>query len=219
MSAHLLDTVPMPTRIARLPRNNVGYPIPWFVAVQQDGTRDFRVADQHKHLHALRNRLCWVCGDKMGSNLAFVIGPMCAVNRVSAEPPVHRDCAIYSARVCPFLANPSMRRRTTGLPEGYVPAAGEPILRNPGVTLVWVTRSVKVIRPDRGNAGLLCRIGDPTETLWFAHGREATRAEVLESFESGLPALQEACEKDDRPDLARRELDVQLEQALARVPA
>lgn len=214
----LLDTVPMPARIARLPRNQVGYPIPWFVATLDTGVRDFRIADQGRHIDALRFRLCWICGERTGSHVAFVIGPMCAVNRISAEPPAHRDCAIYAARVCPFLANPGMRRRESGIPDEVVAAAGDPILRNPGVALVWVTRTYRIFRPPLGNAGLLCEIGDPTETHWYAQGRDAARAEVMASMESGLPALRNACQMDDDPAESSAMLDVQYGRALALVP-
>jgi hypothetical protein len=217
-STRPVDTVTMPPRIAKLPRNAVGYPIPWFVATLPDGTRDFRIADQERHFNALKFGLCWICGQKTGANVAFTIGPMCAVNRISSEPPAHRDCAIYSARVCPFLANPAMRRRPHDV-EGVVPAAGEPILRNPGVALVWVTRSYKTFRPSLGNAGYLCEIGDPTETLWFAEGRAATRAEITASIDSGLPALQDACQRDDDPATSLRMLGAQVAQALTLVPA
>lgn len=217
--SRLLDTVPMPARIARLPRNAVGYPIPWFVATLDDGTQDFRIADQERHVNALRFQLCWICGGKTGANVAFTIGPMCAVNRISSEPPAHRDCAIYSAQVCPFLANPAMRRRPAPTPDGVVPAAGAPLLRNPGVALVWVTRSFKVVRPPMGNAGYLCEIGDPVETLWFAEGRKATRAEVMASIDTGLPALQEACQRDDDPEDSLSYLGAQVAQALTLMPA
>lgn len=213
-----VDTVTMPPRIAKLPRNAVGYPIPWFVATLPDGTRDFRIADQERHFDALKFGLCWICGQKTGANVAFTIGPMCAVNRISSEPPAHRNCAIYSATVCPFLVNPGMRRRPTAV-DGTVPAAGEPILRNPGVALVWVSRSFKAFRPELGNAGYLCEIGDPIETLWFAEGREATRAEVMASIDSGLPSLQEACQRDDDPADSLRFLGAQVAQALMLVPA
>ena len=36
---------------------------------------------------------------------------------------------------------------------------------------------------------VLVRVGDPTETLWYAKGRPATRDEVDASIESGLPLL------------------------------
>jgi hypothetical protein len=35
---------------------------------------------------------------------SFVVGPMCGINRNSAEPPSHKECAQWSARNCPFLS-------------------------------------------------------------------------------------------------------------------
>jgi hypothetical protein len=118
--------------------------------------------------------------------MAFVIGPMCSINRVSSEPPSHRDCAIYSAEHCPFLTIPKMHRRENALPEGNMDPAGVMIRRNPGVTMVWITRSYRV---EVDGPGVLFRIGDPVEVLWYAEGRTATRAEVEASVESGLPTL------------------------------
>jgi len=43
---------------------------PWFVGVV-DGKRDFRVADQVKRVLAVKKRLCWICGDKLGRHLGF----------------------------------------------------------------------------------------------------------------------------------------------------
>ena len=105
-------TIDMPGRIALLPRNKVGYPVPWFVATI-NGQPDFRVIRTDGIQIALKRGLCWVCGVPFlrQEDRAFTIGPMCAVNRVSAEPPSHRDCAVYSAMACPFLATPNMVRR------------------------------------------------------------------------------------------------------------
>lgn len=211
-AVRLLDSVVMPPRVAALPRNAVGYPIPWFVTTLDGGVRDFRVADQGRFLQAVRDGLCWVCGGPGGAFKAFTIGPMCAVNRISAEPPAHRDCAVYSARVCPFLANPSMRRRP--VEDGFIKPAGVALMRNPGVALVWVTSSFRVVRPPLGNDGLLFQFGDPTDLLWFAHGRAATRAEVTASIESGLPALEEACERDADPARSRADLAAMVDTTL-----
>src|SRR5712691_10615834 len=81
-----------PGRITRLPRNKVGYPVPWFAA-RIDGQPDFRVIRPGGIQIALRQKLCWTCGIPFlrQEDRAFVIGPMCAVNRVSAEPPSHED--------------------------------------------------------------------------------------------------------------------------------
>lgn len=194
-----MTAVAMPERIAGLPLDpQRGVPVPWFVA-WIDGKPDFRVIGTNKIGDAIRFQLCWICGKQRGRVGSFVIGPMCAVNRTSSEPPSHRDCAIYAAMVCPFLAKPHMRRREAGMPEEALGAAGQGIKRNPGVALVWSTRNWKWYRVPAApgvNAGILCEIGDPEETLWFCEGREATRAEVDHSIETGLPLLRVEAEKE-----------------------
>src|SRR5258708_1131539 len=121
-----MSQIEVPSRIAVLPKDQRGYHVPWFVA-WIDGVPDFRVIGGGKLPHAVREKLCWVCGQPLGGFMAFMIGPMCAVNRISSEPPSHRECAVYSARVCPFLSNPEMKRRETNLPPARVEAAGIPI--------------------------------------------------------------------------------------------
>lgn len=212
--------VAMPARVAALPRNPVGYPIPWFVAVQSDGSRDFRIASLDRMAEAVNRQLCWVCGQPLGSYVAFTLGPMCAVNRVSAEPPCHRDCALYSAMVCPFLSNPAMRRREIRDPQDpLIAPAGHAILRNPGVALVWVTRSYQAFQSPAGGQGWLFQIGEPTETQWFAAGQRATRAQVAEAMDAGMPALAEACQLDDDPESSLRMLNDDYQRALALLPA
>jgi hypothetical protein len=185
-------TAGVPKRVARLPRDKHGRPVPWFVA-WIDGQPDFRVIAPGRIVDALRFGKCWVCGTILGGWKAFAIGPMCAINRVSAEPPAHRDCAIYSARHCPFLTVPRMRRRETGLPGDVQDPAGTMIRRNPGVAAVWVTRSFEAFQ---ASGGLLISVGEPEEVLWFAEGRQATRAEVIASIDSGLPLLRAEAEAD-----------------------
>lgn len=214
-----MSTNDVPARIAALPVDpQRGVPVPWFVT-WIDGKPEFRVADGRKFQDAVRFSLCWVCGQQRGKNVSFVIGPMCAVNRTSAEPPCHRDCAIYSATHCPFLSKPQMRRRDAGLPEGVVDAAGEPILRNPGVALVWSTRDWKPFAAPRadGGQGVLFTFGEPTETLWFAQGRAATREEVERSIETGLPLLRELAEAEGPKALAA--LDAFVARAQKYLPA
>lgn len=212
---------PIPERILRLPVHR-GYPVPWFVAwTGEDGERcpvgtgtpDFRVMRGEAAPEAHTRGLCWVCGREVGSFKAFVVGPMCAVNRISAEPPSHRECAEWSARACPFLTRPHMRRREAGLPEDRLAPAGKMIERNPGATLVWITKKY-ALKPD-GRGGVLFSFGDPQETLWFAEGREATRDEIMESINSGLPILREHCYTPGD----HRALDRHVEAAMTLVPA
>jgi hypothetical protein len=181
-------------RIARLPSHG-GWRVPYF-ASWIDGRPEFRVVDPAKIRRALKEHLCWICGQPLGRTVAFAIGPMCTVNRLSAEPPQHRDCAIYAATTCPFLTDPEKERRTSRLPEGASTpddAPGIMLTRNPGVVAVWITR---FYQPEMEPNGVLFRLGAPLEVLWYHRGRAATRAEVQAAIASGLPKLQELAELD-----------------------
>jgi len=46
----------------------------------------------------VRHKRCWLCGQPLGKFMCFVVGPMCAINKTSAEPPSHRDCALYAVQ-------------------------------------------------------------------------------------------------------------------------
>jgi hypothetical protein len=195
----------IPPQMRKLPVSPEGYPTPWFVA-WIDGKPDFRVIDTPKIGRAVKEKRCWLCGGPLGQyNKAFVIGPMCAINRVISEPPSHCECAEFSARACPFLSQPRMQRNEKDLPPDVNAAAGFAIKRNPGAICVWVTKTYRPFRAHAGDDGILFQLGDPVETLWFANGREATRAEVLQSIDSGYPLLMELAEQQGAAAIAELE--------------
>lgn len=219
--------VPLPARMRSLAIDHRGFPVPWFVTWFKDGKPvaygvgepDFRVIDSAQIVRAVKQSLCWVCGGKMGTHKAFVIGPMCAINRTISEPPSHLECARFAARCCPFLASPRMRRNEKALPEHEgMPGLG--LKRNPGVACVWVTKTFTPFRVgnDGGSrAGVLFRLGDPEIVEWWAEGREATQAEVVASISSGFPSLAEIAEEEGLPAL--RELGRYVERAIPLLPA
>jgi hypothetical protein len=185
----------MPPKIAALPRDHRGYPIPWFVAIDEQGKPDFRIIGRErgnsKIIVAHVNQRCWICGQPRGRNLAFPLGPMCTISGTTPEPPSHLDCATYAARVCPFLARPTVHRQSHGMPE-EVQIAGVAIARNPGVIAIWVTRSYEMFQSRqmlKGNSGVLFQIGEPQFVEWYREGRAATPDEIWESIRTGLPAL------------------------------
>lgn len=177
---------PMPDAIAALPTHR-GYPVPWFVE-HVDGVPDFRIMRESAVRDAWTRHLCWICGQPLGPWVTFVAGPMCAVNRNSAEPPTHRECGEWSAQACPFLVRPKARRRDSALPDGTAEPDGIMLRRNPGVAMCWHTSRAKCRRRE---PYWLFDIGDPISVTWWAEGRPATRTEVLASIESGLPMLAE----------------------------
>jgi hypothetical protein len=189
------DLPEIPDRIKRLPVRR-GYPVPWFVA-EIHGEYDFRVADDLKLKQAIRQRLCWICGVRLGSMLCFPIGPMCAVNRINSEPPSHRECAEFAVKACPFLIQKEQQYRKENLPTDVplMQSAGHMIERQPNVICLWLTKSYRLIPAPNGN-NILFSLGDPEAVFWYSHGREASRDEVLESINSGLPILQELADQE-----------------------
>jgi len=188
----IVDVSTLPKRMQGLPRDERGYPVPWFVD-WIDGKPEFRAMDMSKFADAIRKKLCWVCGEPMGVHIAFVAGPMCGINKTSSEPPSHRECAEWSAVNCPFLANPRMVRREDERINNSTfsaSAAGYALARNPGVAMVWITREYEIYRSPAGGSGYLLEMGEPEEVLWYREGRRATRAEVQEAIDAGIHSLE-----------------------------
>jgi hypothetical protein len=207
------DLPAVPKFMADLPIDERGYPVPWFVD-WINGKPEFRAMDHRKLIKAINERRCWTCGKPLFGEEVFVIGPMCAINRISGEPPNHRECALFAAMGCPFLSKPQMVRRENDMPAEKLPQAGIGIKRNPGVTLLWYTRSHQLMEVPNG---VLFKIGRPFKTEWYRQGRSATRDEVMESINSGLPALREA-DRSAGVDNVDAEIDRRLAEAMRWIP-
>lgn len=205
--------IPIPARMAKLPIDERGYPVPWFVAMV-DGKWDFRAIDPAKMYGAVKQGKCWLCGERLGQFLAFTIGPMCSINRVSSEPPSHRECAEYAVKACPFLSKPRMRRNEKDLPE-HGEIAGIAIMHNPGAVLIWVTKAYRTVSDGKG--GVLFNIGPPIETAWYTEGRQASRDEITAAINKGLPLLRQVAETDGPG--AKTELELRYREALQLLPA
>jgi hypothetical protein len=206
----------IPPHMQALPRDpdRPHFPVPWFVQ-WFDNKPDYRVADGDKMIPAIRHHKCWLCGQRLGSTFAFIIGPMCSITRSISEPPAHVDCAEFSVQICPFLTQPRMRRNEKDVPEGVIEPAGFELKRNPGSVCVWTTNTYRPYNANAGEAGILFEIGPPKRVSWWCEGRPATRAEVLASIESGLPSLREMAEIDPRRDQALAKLDRRVNEAIS----
>lgn len=193
----------MPGRMKQLPRNSAGYPVPFFVEFI-DGVPDFRVMNSDNLRRAIMEELCWICGHRLhrymqtrGPRGTFVAGPMCLVNRTSAEPPSHEDCAVWSAKACPFLSNPNKVRREANLPDEWKEPGGIAIMRNPGVSALIASSKWAWFRPQHGEVrGVLCEMQRVDSVRWIAEGRPATDDEVLNSIDSGMGQLLDMAEQE-----------------------
>jgi hypothetical protein len=220
----MIDLPPMDSRIASLPRDRRGYPVPAFVEWLRDGKRakagapgaepDFRFSRAEFRNRAFKHSLCWVCGQPLGVHKVYAIGPMCLVNRTTSEPASHRFCATFAATACPFLIRPRQKRNMKGMSEDDRNAPGTMVERNPGCVCLYETRQAKQF--DAGN-GWLIRLGKPDRVDWYAEGRQATRAEIMAAIDSGHPLLLGEAMKEGQESV--EELGRWMLDALKLVPA
>jgi hypothetical protein len=142
-------SVPLPLRMARLPRDYRGYPI--FYSVQPDpapknGARvDFRVLNHHHHVRCATERRCAICNGRLGSELHFLGGPMCVQNRIFGDGPMHRECCDYARLVCPYLSIQSKDYRETGVNYQASGYEGGETIDDPNAILVKPQRLVEYV--------------------------------------------------------------------------
>ncbi len=80
-----------------------GYPVP-FTQLWASGAPDFRAVDIEHCARCLRDRLCAICGRRLGEYCYFIGGPLSKKNRLFVDPAMHKQCAEFASRVCPFLS-------------------------------------------------------------------------------------------------------------------
>jgi hypothetical protein len=115
----------VPDRIARLPRDARGYPIPWN-ALRNGDIAFFTVNDDRKTWRALREGVCPICGERLGRWLWFVGGPGSAFDPRGFyyDLPGHRECMEFALQTCPYLAAPKyLGRVDVTRPEQLPPEA------------------------------------------------------------------------------------------------
>jgi hypothetical protein len=124
------NVIPIPKRLAHLPVDRFGYPIPW--VSDWTGTTgpppNWQPVPGHpewgdydndesgygvghplpgnlgpgRQVRAMVNRLCGTCGKKMNGKVIFM-GAITLVHEGFREPPVHPACAEYAIRACPGI--------------------------------------------------------------------------------------------------------------------
>jgi hypothetical protein len=202
----------IPPEMARRPVDHRGFPVPWFVTRKTaDGRWDFVQIEAERFAEAERRDVCWVSGQPLGRFRSFVIGPMCVINRVSADPAIKRSVAEWSAQICPFLSRPLARRNESVPPEAWETQRGTAITANPGICAVYTVE--RAVRSEDG----LFHLPDASSVTWWTCGRPATRTEVIEAIRGGLPVLRREAEREGGAAMSK--LDQYLERARSALPA
>ena len=100
-----VNGIELPKLMEDLPRDNRGLPIPYVVLNDNNGCPHFKVNDTEKSLECIIKKLCNVCGKPLGNDMWMLGGPASAFHPegVFNDPPVHKECGVYSLKACPYL--------------------------------------------------------------------------------------------------------------------
>jgi hypothetical protein len=102
---------------------------------------------------AHNKKLCWICKQPRGRNMAFIVDPMSARSKVAAEPPAHLKCAMAQ------------------------------VAQTRGDMVIYVTRKYVLLRAnsvDGKKAGVAFHLDDPDLTFRYCDGLPVTIEETLE---------------------------------------
>lgn len=158
-----LHLIAEPPAVAALDKDARGYPIPEFATLYTDGSSDFKLIDNDKWFRCIQRKRCAICGGKIGGLFAFVGGPLSTKNRTYTDAPMHKDCAEYALRACPFLAAPKF---------GYdkkLQGYSELDPTRPDRYGLGITSGYEVIR--LGNSGVALKAAPFVSLTWWERGQ------------------------------------------------
>src|SRR5258707_235184 len=74
-----------------------GYPVP-FTQVWIDDKPDFRAVDPARTMQCVQEKLCAICGRRLGEKCCFIGRPLSKTNRLFTDPPMHKPCADFDSQ-------------------------------------------------------------------------------------------------------------------------
>lgn len=164
--------IPMPPRLTSRPKDSRGYPIPASVMIDEAGVPDFRVTDIAKWVALAQTRRCALCGEPLGRHIAFVGGPLARKNRFFTDLGMHRDCAEYALKVCPYLAAPNFRYAESLRPGPgvMVSVAPEVSPTRPEKFFMGITRDFAIVRGPSDTA--MVHVSPWEQETWWKRGMQ-----------------------------------------------
>jgi hypothetical protein len=182
-----------PDRIARLPKDRRGYPIPWNVLRGVDDAPVFTVNDDRKHREALRRGLCPICGERLGRWKWFVGGPRSAFDPHGwyFDLPGHHECIQFALATCPYLATPRYLGRVDVPDPSKLPPEARILLdetmipSRPDLFVAVASQFIEV--QERALLAPYVRPMRPALAYeYWRHGRQVSKSEALPLLRTAL---------------------------------
>lgn len=187
----------MPARVARLPRDKHGYPIPYIVSYDTNGLPLFTVNDSEIHRRCLNKKLCAICGERLTKELWFAGGPQSAFhpNGMYFDSAMHHECVTYAMQVCPYLSMSKFKGITQDKREklqermGAIPLVDVTVIPDKPELFVVVMAYGQSIRP---SADITLRYIKPLRPYhaveYWRQGQQLSNSEGLEMVKQ-IPGL------------------------------
>lgn len=112
--------IPIPVRLAARPTQG-GLVVPWVSTQLGDDGFDLGHLHTSKMNRCFAERRCQICGEPITGRIVFFLSESGLPSMHAGEPPLHPECAAYSARACPMV-NGQMRHYRTSPSRVYGPA-------------------------------------------------------------------------------------------------
>ncbi|RLK12676.1 hypothetical protein DER29_5960 [Micromonospora sp. M71_S20] len=140
-----------------------GLVVPWITAHMPDGRYRFGAIDAQRLGASLRDHRCQICGEPTFRPFVFAMRDVDLPRLIAPEPPMHPECAHYSATACPMLAGTMTRYRSEQQTNGE--ASGDPRNARPGHAahtwyLVWTTDYTPFLDPQTRQPAARIALGD-----------------------------------------------------------
>jgi hypothetical protein len=106
----------------------------------------------------LRDKLCAICGRRLGEYCYFIGGPLSKKNRLFVDPAMHKHCAEFASKVCPFVSGQKQECSTQPINKNVARIEEMVSVVRPEVMYILKTRTEK-FKPTRGNGRLMIQAG------------------------------------------------------------
>jgi hypothetical protein len=129
-------SVPIPEKMQHLEIDPRGFPIPFIVLIDAEGTPHFKINDEAVVHHCLNEKVCHICGKKLNKEFWFIGGQISAFHPQGAfnDGAVHKECGLFALQVCPYMAYSQYKAFKT---EDQVQKAGEKIVGRPEIKALY----------------------------------------------------------------------------------
>src|ERR1700675_2854069 len=129
----------IPAFLAHLKIYN-GFPVP-FIQLWAASKPDFRAVNTEHCARCLRDKLCAICGRRLGEYCYFIGGPLSKKNRLFVDPAMHKQCAEFASKVCPFVSGQGQEYSTRPVNKNAVRIEERASAVRPEVMYILKTRT------------------------------------------------------------------------------